>query len=100
MIEDGGSGINDNNIYQDSTKCIFLPPSQFNFKQPQSWDKWIKRFERYSTLSGLDKSTSENQVTTLIYCMGEEAEDILSASNLTEDDKKDINKIKTMYNDV
>ena len=53
------------------------PPESFDFSKPQEWDKWIRRFERFRLASNLHASSDENQVNTLIYCMGDEADDIL-----------------------
>ncbi|KAL7865994.1 hypothetical protein SRHO_G00112410 [Serrasalmus rhombeus] len=59
------------------------PPESFDFSKPQEWDKWIRRFERFCLASNLNASSEENQVNTLIYCMGDEADDILRGLTLT-----------------
>jgi len=35
--------------------------------------------------SGLDKEDKVQQVSTLLYCLGEEADDILTSINMTEE---------------
>ncbi|MCG8620805.1 MAG: hypothetical protein MJE68_02235, partial [Proteobacteria bacterium] len=50
------------------------PPELFNFSRPNEWTKWIRRFERYKSASGLKEKTPEAQVNTLIYTMGAEAD--------------------------
>lgn len=60
------------------------PPENFNFQRPKDWVKWIKRFERFRSASGLIYKSQESQVNTLIYCLGPEAEDLLTSFNLTE----------------
>ncbi len=82
---------------QPTTQFVFAPPNQFDFKSPSSWEKWIQRFERYREVSGLADAISERQVTTLIYCMGEDAEDILNASKLTIEEQKDYKLVKKMF---
>jgi len=57
------------------------PPEQFNFTQPDKWPKWIRRFERFRETSGLDRKAKSNQVNTLLYCMGDKADDILCSLN-------------------
>ena len=52
------------------------PPEKFNFK-PEEWSRWIKRLERFRKATGLDQKDGESQVNTLIYSMGEEADDIV-----------------------
>ena len=54
------------------------PPETFKFTTPEDWPKWIRRFERFRCASGLDKKGLDIQVNTLVYCMGDEADDILS----------------------
>lgn len=51
-------------------------PEKFTFKA-EDWPKWIKCFDRFCVASGLETQADENQVSVLIYTMGEEAEDIL-----------------------
>ena len=52
-------------------------PEPFNFANPEEWPKWLRRFERFRQASGLAEKSEEAQVNTLIYCMGDEADDIL-----------------------
>ena len=60
-------------------------PATFNFSQPEEWTKWIKRFERFRQASELGKKAGERQVNTLLYTMGEGAEDIFQSFNLSEE---------------
>lgn len=59
------------------------PPESFDFSKLQEWAKWIRRFERFRLASNLNASSEENQVNTLIYCMGDGADDILRGLTLT-----------------
>lgn len=61
------------------------PPESFDFSKPQEWAKWIRRFRRFRLASNLNASSEENQVNTLIYCMGDEADYILRGLNLRDD---------------
>ena len=63
-------------------------PSNFNFRQPEEWSKWLRRFERFRQTSDLDKKNDEKQINTLIYAMGDEADDILKSFDLSESDSK------------
>ena len=38
--------------------------------------------------SGLSTEDDVRQVSTLLYCLGEEADDILTSINITDDDRK------------
>ena len=31
----------------------FTPPEGLNFKEPEGWERWIKRFERFRVASAL-----------------------------------------------
>ena len=57
-------------------------PGPFNFAKPEEWPKWLKRFERFRQASELCKKTEESQVNTLLYSMGEKADDILQSFNI------------------
>ena len=58
------------------------PPTPFDFRNPDDWTRWKKRFEQYRAASGLDQEQPARQVSTLLYCLGEEAESILSSTRL------------------
>ena len=73
------------------------PPERFDFAKQEKWPHWIRRFERFRIASQLDQNTGESQVNTLIYCMGDEADDILSSFNLINDQGKDYNTVKSKF---
>ena len=56
-------------------------PQPFNFKTPDDWSRWKKRFEQYRQASGLSEESEARQISTLLYCMGENAEETLSSTN-------------------
>ena len=64
------------------------PPTLFNFCNPDKWQKWQKLFKQFQSASGLSQENEPRQVSTLLYCLGEEAEDVLASANITEDDRK------------
>ena len=39
-------------------------------------------------MSGLAEENDEKQISTLLYCMGEDAEDTLSSTDISSDDRK------------
>ncbi|MCG7865814.1 MAG: reverse transcriptase family protein [Candidatus Thiodiazotropha taylori] len=75
------------------------PPDQFNFKQPSEFEKWLIRFERFKTASGLSQKPEDQQVNTLIYCMGKNAEDVFKSFNLTEDQSKKYSEVTKKFKD-
>ena len=75
------------------------PPDSFDFKQPDGWTKWKKRFERFRVASGLADESELKQVNTLLYCLGEEAEDVLTSTNITEYDKEKYNPVMAKFDE-
>lgn len=73
------------------------PPQRFNFSQPEEWPKWIRRFERFRQASGLNTKGQESQVNTLVYAMGDEADDILTSLGLTDEQKKEYETVKDKF---
>ena len=69
------------------------PPEPFNFRTPDDWPRWKRRFQQFRDASGLTESSSGKQVSTLLYCLGEEAEEILVSTNATADDRKDYARV-------
>ena len=72
------------------------PPDKFSSK-PEDWTRWIRRFERFRKATGLDQKSGENQVHTLVYSMGEEADDIMVSFGLTADDAKQYRVVKNRF---
>ena len=64
------------------------PPEPFDFSTPDEWPKWLRRFQRFRMASGLASEEEETQVNTMIYCMGDKADDILRSFQLSAADKK------------
>ena len=64
------------------------PPASFNFRTPDDWPRWIRRFEQFRTASGLSESSAARQVSMLLYSVGEEAEAVLTSTGITEDERK------------
>jgi hypothetical protein len=60
------------------------PPGRFNFKQPDDWPKWKRRFLQYLSATGLEGETDARKISTLLYCLGEEAEDVLTSTSITD----------------
>ena len=73
------------------------PPDKFNFREPDKWPSWIRRFQRFSQASGLTEKGEESQVNALIYCMGPEADNIMASLGLSEDDSKKIETVKAKF---
>jgi len=72
-------------------------PESFIFSRPTEWSKWIRHFEQIRIASGMDKQSEEAQVNTLIYSMGNQADDILRSFRLSAEDSKKYATIKEEF---
>ena len=61
-----------------------LPPEPFDFKRPDEWQKWKRRFEQFREASGLSGEEDKKQINTLLYSMGEDTEDTLASISYYE----------------
>ena len=57
-------------------------PEPFDFNNPDSWSKWKRRFEQFREASGLSRESETRQVSTLLYMMGENADNVLTSTQL------------------
>lgn len=83
-----------NRMATSSATFSIQPPDPFDFGKPHEWPKWIRRFERFRQASNLTSSSQENQVNTLMYCMGDDADDVLKGLKLSAADQLDYAKVK------
>ena len=67
------------------------PPASFDFTRPDEWPRWKRRFQQFQSASGLSSESEERQISTLLYCMGETAEDTLSSTGISSEGKKKFN---------
>ena len=72
-------------------------PEPFTFSRPEEWVKWIRRFERFRVASGLARREGDVQVNTLIYAMGDQADDILTSFTLSDEDRKSYATMKSKF---
>ena len=73
------------------------PPEPFSFSRPNEWPKWTRRFERFRVASGLGSKGEEVQVNTLLYAMGDDADDILRSFQLSAADQKKYSEVKGRF---
>ena len=74
-------------------------PENFDFSHPEDWPKWSRRFERFRQASGLVKEEEESQINTLIYSMGDQADDILNSFTLSTSQLKQYHTVKTKFDE-
>ena len=75
------------------------PPPPFHFKSSDGWTRWRSRFEQFRCASGLDGEPTAKQVSTLLYCLGEEADSVLTSVHATAADRKDYQKTLKLFDD-
>ena len=74
-------------------------PDQFDFTKPSQWPTWLQRFERFRRASKLSDDPQPRQVDSLIYTMGEKAEDIFKSFNLSDEDSVDYDVVANSFTD-
>ena len=74
-------------------------PGKFDFSKPDNWLKWKNRFEQFRVASGLKQEDGPRQVSTLLYCMGEEADSVLSSTNISEADREKYDSVMAKFDD-
>ena len=72
---------------------------QFDFRNPDGWPKWIRRFERFRQASGIATQSPESQVNTLVYSMGPKADDIFQSFGLSTENAKKYDVVKKKFDD-
>ena len=69
----------------------------FDFSTPTEWPNWIRRFKGFRNVSGIAEKSEESQIDTLIYSMGDKADDILQSFNLSEEALKTYKTVKEKF---
>ena len=77
---------------------LLQPPSTFNFATPSKWLKWKQRFEQFRIASRLLEEENARQISALMYCLGDNAVDVLTSTNISEEDAKKYNKVLEKFN--
>ena len=75
------------------------PPEPCDFSKPDEWPRWKCRFEQFRFASGLSEEDNQRQVSTLLYCLGEGAEDVLSSTNISVDERKAYSAVLKKFDD-
>ena len=64
------------------------PPEAFNFRSSYECPGWKKRFQQFRLASGLSEDSDAKQVSTLLYCMEQDAEETLASTNISAADSE------------
>ena len=57
------------------------------FSKPEGWPSWIRRFENDRIASKLDLENEKRQASSILYSMGEKADDTIDSFKLSDDDQ-------------
>ena len=63
----------------------------------QTWPKWLRHFEHYRLVSGLQNKSNQEQVGTFLYAMGDCADDIVKMLSINETTTS-FDEVKTALN--
>ena len=80
-----------------SYNVLLSAPAAFPFDTPDHWPKWKPWFQQYRLASRLLRESEERQVNTVLYCLGEEAEDILVSTSIGEEYTKKYDSVLTKF---
>ncbi|XP_064469482.1 uncharacterized protein LOC135384188 [Ornithodoros turicata] len=72
-------------------------PERLDFHHPESWKRWIVRWKLYRVIPGLQKQDDDTHISTFLYAMESEAEDVLVSLRLDDEEAKDYNKLKARF---
>lgn len=75
------------------------PPELFDFGNPDRWGRWKRRFQQFRLASGLADESDERQVSTLLYTMGQDAEDILLTTDITAEQRRSYDAVVRKLDD-
>lgn len=80
----------------------FHPPESLDFTRPEQWPEWRQRFLRYRLATKLTEESGTVQVSTLLYALGREAEQVFSTFVFGENEEDDnydtvLDKLNTYF---
>lgn len=94
-MRDGQTGAGANRMANTPSARFSIQPTEpFDFSKPHEWTKWIRRFKIFRQASNLTASSEENQVNAFIYCMGDDADDVLRGLKLSDADQCQNTKVR------
>ena len=83
----------------DMASLRLQPPGPLDFRSPDGWVKWKRRFEQYRIASGLATENDDRQISTLLYCMEEEADAVLLSTNISDADRKKYENVMLKFDE-
>ena len=81
------------------TSLRLQTPDALDLRSPDNLIKWIRRFEQCCVAPGLAGEDDDRQLSILLYCIGEEADAVLTSTNITAADRKKLKKVMTKFDE-
>lgn len=80
----------------------FHPPESLDFTRPEQWPEWRQRFQRYRLATKLNDESGAVQVSTLLYTLSREAEQVFNTFVFGEEEDEDdydtvLDKLNTYF---
>ena len=82
------------------TNLRLSPPDCFDFKKPDEWHHWKHRFKQFPLASGLSSEDDERQISTLLYCLGQDAEEVLVSTGIMTEQRKKYKDVLEKFNQL
>lgn len=76
------------------------PPEPFDFSKPDTWLKWKRRFEQFCDTSRLTGEADTRQISTLLYTMDENADNVLTSTQITMGDRAKYSKMMEKFDEL
>ena len=73
------------------------PLGKFDFRHPNEWPKWKRHFTQYLAATGLESEGDARKVSTLLYTMGDEGDDVLTPTNITTAGRKKYDTVHSKF---
>lgn len=88
----------DNNKIEEMAQSLTMSntikhPEEFDFTNSADWPRWIRRFNLFREVTNLDAAPGKKQVASLLYHMGETAQEIYDSFKFEAVDQDDYNKV-------
>ena len=75
-------------------------PQPFSFSRPDERSCWECRLEQFRYASGISQKSSQRQVSTLLYFLGQDADDVLRSTNIAKDKRKDYQEVMAKFDSI
>ena len=79
------------------TSANIRMPTEFDFTKPETWQTWLRRFDRYISVANISSKSEKEKIDLLCYVMGEKSEDFLNQIMPTTADTTTLQTVKDKF---